>query len=52
MEIVPTQKPVMTARANLVAILAELHDVLVQSDNQAVARREVDLAAMAERLQE
>ena len=32
MEMVPTQEPVMTARANLVAVLEELCDVLVRID--------------------
>jgi hypothetical protein len=52
MKVVPTQEPVMTARADLVAILEELHDVLVRIDDQTVDRRSVDFAAMAERLQE
>ena len=33
MEMVPTQEPVMTARADLVAILEELRDVLVRIDD-------------------
>jgi hypothetical protein len=33
METVPTQEPVMTARADLVAILEELRDVLVRIDD-------------------
>jgi hypothetical protein len=52
MKMVPTQEPVMTARADLVAILDELHDVLVQIDNQAVDRRYVDFAALAKRPEE
>jgi hypothetical protein len=52
MEMVPAQKPVMTAQADLVAILEDLHDVLVRIDDQTVARRYVDFAVMAERLQE
>jgi hypothetical protein len=52
MEMVRTQEPMMTARADLVAILEELHDVLVQIDDETVDRRYVDFAAMANRLQE
>jgi hypothetical protein len=52
MEMAPTQEPVMTARADLVAILEELHDVLVRINDQTVDRRNVDFAAMASRLQE
>ena len=33
MEMTPSQEPVMTARAELVAILEELHDVLVRIDD-------------------
>ena len=33
MEMTPTQEPVMTARADLVAILEELCDVLVRIDD-------------------
>jgi hypothetical protein len=36
---VPTQELVITARADLVAILEELHDVLVRIDDQTVDRR-------------
>jgi hypothetical protein len=52
MDMTQLQEPVMSARADLVAIPEELHDVLVQIDNQAVDRRYVDFAAMAERLEE
>ena len=52
MEMTPTKEPVMTARADLVGILEELHDVLVQIDNQAVDRRYVDFGALAKRLEE
>jgi hypothetical protein len=52
MEMTPTQEPVMTARADLVAILEEFRDVLVQIDNQAVDRRYVDFGALAKRLEE
>jgi len=40
-----TKEPVMMARADLVAILEELHGVLVQIDNQAVDRRYVGFGA-------
>ena len=33
MEMTPTQEPVMTARMELIAILEELHDVLVRIDD-------------------
>lgn len=49
---VMTQEPVMTARADVVAILEELHDVLVRIDNQAVDRRYVDFGALEKRLEE
>jgi hypothetical protein len=52
MEMAPAQEPVLTARADLVAILEELRDVLVQIDNQTVDRRYVDFAAMVARLDE
>jgi hypothetical protein len=52
MPMAPTQEPVITARADLIAILEELHDVLVQLGNQTVDRRYVDFAAMTERLEE
>ncbi len=51
-DMVMTQEPVMAARADLVAILEELHDVLVRIDDETVDRRYVDFAATAERLQE
>src|SRR5215213_1301127 len=51
-EVVPTQEPVLTARADLVAILEELHDVLVRIDDQSVDRRYVDFGALAKRLKE
>jgi hypothetical protein len=47
-----TQAPVMTERADLVAILEELHDVLVRIDDESVDRRYVDFAALAKRLEE
>jgi hypothetical protein len=52
MEMVPTQEPVMTARANLVAILEELRDVLVRIDDKSVDPRYVDFGALAKRLEE
>jgi hypothetical protein len=52
MEMTPSQQPVMTARADLVAILEELHDVLVRIDDQTVDRRYVDFAALAARVEE
>jgi hypothetical protein len=52
MDMTQLQEPVMSARADLVAIPEELHDVLVQIDNQVVDRRHVDFAALADRLQE
>jgi hypothetical protein len=52
MEMVPTQEPVMTARAALVAILEELHDVLVGIDDETVDSRYVDFGALAKRLEE
>jgi hypothetical protein len=51
MDMSATQEPVMTARADLVAILEELRDVLVQIDNQTVDRRYVDFGALAKRLE-
>ena len=52
MALPPTQEPVMSTRLQLVEVLEELRDVLVQIDNQAVDRRYVDFAALAERLDE
>jgi len=52
LEMVPTQEPVMTARADLVAILEELHDVLVRIDDETVDRRYVDVEALLKRLEE
>jgi len=52
MDMAPTQEPVMTARADLVAILDELHDVLVRIADQSVDRRYVDFGALAKRLEE
>jgi hypothetical protein len=52
MEMVPQQEPVMTARADLVAILEQLRDVLVQVDQKSVDARYVDFAEMANRLEE
>ena len=42
MEMVPTQEPVMTPRADLVAILEELRDVLIKSvfQNPQAPRRD------------
>jgi hypothetical protein len=51
-QMVPAQEPVMTARADLVAILEELRDVLVQLDLHAVDARYVDFGEMANRLEE
>ena len=52
MEMTQTQEPQMTTRMELIEILEELHDVLVQIDNQVIDRRYVDFAALAERVQE
>ena len=52
MEMAPAQEPVMTARADLLAILEELHDVLVRIDDEPVDRRYVDFGAVAKRLEE
>jgi hypothetical protein len=52
LEIVPSQELVLTARADLVAILEELRDVLVQFDQKAIDARYVDFAEMASRLYE
>jgi len=52
LEMAPTQETVMTARADLVAILEELHDVLVRIDDGTVDRRYTDFAALAKRLEE
>jgi hypothetical protein len=43
---------VKTARADLVAILEELHDGLVRIDDETVDRRYVDFGALAKRLEE
>ena len=51
MEMVPTQEPVTTARADLVAILEELRGVLVRIDaGRSPALRR--LRALAKRLEE
>jgi hypothetical protein len=44
---VPAQEPVMTERADLVAILEEVREVLVQIDDESVDRRYVDFGALA-----
>ena len=50
--IVLMQEQVMTWRADLVAILEELHDVLVRIDDQIVGRRYVDFSTMTDHWQE
>jgi hypothetical protein len=50
--VVRGREPVMTARADLVAILEELRDALVQIDQKAVDARYVAFAEMANRLEE
>ena len=52
LDMVMTQEPIMTARADVVTILDELHDVLVRIDNQTVDRHYVDFAAVAQLLEE
>ncbi|MBA2595423.1 MAG: hypothetical protein H0V00_02240 [Chloroflexia bacterium] len=46
------QLAAQATRAELVAILEELHDVLVRIDDEAVDRRYVDFGALAKRLEE
>ncbi len=47
MHMVPTQEPVTTARADLVAMLDKPHHVLVRIDDETVDRRRVDFGATA-----
>ena len=47
-----TQEPVMMAWLDLVAILEELHDVLVRTDDESMDRRYVDFGVLAKRLEE
>ena len=52
LDMVMTQEPMMTARADVVTILDELHDAPVQLDNQTVDRHYVDFAGIAQLLEE
>ena len=52
MDMAPTQEPELTARAELVAILEGLRDVLAQLDQHAIEARYVDFAEMANRVDE
>lgn len=47
-----SMEPQATARADVVAVLEELHDVLLKIDAGETDRRYVDFEALAERLAE